>query len=106
MGTNLMAPGSTVICAAAICCAIGKTLESAILMLPPESGVGVTSEKRYANGDGTWPRGSSTAVALDEGDSDGKMYSSDPGIWSKADMLVWKFFASTSLGMCAVQSVS
>lgn len=36
----------------------------------------------------------------------GKMYSSLPGILLKADWLVWKFFASTSLGTCASQSVS
>jgi hypothetical protein len=34
------------------------------------------------------------------------MYSSCPGIWSKAEMSVWKFFAKISFGTCAIQSVS
>ena len=36
----------------------------------------------------------------------GKMYSSWPGMRSNAASLVWKFFASTSFGTCASQSVS
>lgn len=36
----------------------------------------------------------------------GKMYSSFPGIWSKADISVWKFLARTSLGTWAIQSVN
>ena len=36
----------------------------------------------------------------------GKMYNCSPGMWSNAEMLVLKFFARTSLGTCASQSVS
>ena len=37
---------------------------------------------------------------------EGKMYSSEPGMSLKADILVLKFFASASLGTCASQSVN
>ena len=36
----------------------------------------------------------------------GNMYSSWLGTLSKAEILVWKFLAMTSLGMCDNQSVS
>jgi hypothetical protein len=34
------------------------------------------------------------------------MYNSSPGMSLKADISVWKFFARTSLGTCASQSVN
>lgn len=49
---------------------IGNTLVSAILTLPPSSGVGLTLENSYENGEGTWPWGFWTALASDEGVSE------------------------------------
>lgn len=36
---------------------------------------------------------------------EGKIYNSFEGMWSNAVILVWKFFARTSFGIWAVQSV-
>lgn len=40
--TDLIAPGATVTSATATVCAIGNTVESANLIVPPDRGVGVT----------------------------------------------------------------
>ena len=50
-------PGTTVISATATSFATLKTVESAILTVPPEYWVGATCENSYENGSGTVPKG-------------------------------------------------
>ena len=106
---------------------MGNVVESTTLTEPPSSAVAFVCESGKMNGLGTWPWGSDTAFWLSGGAAIsvasqpmpgvadgggmehpplGKMYSCREGMWSKADMFTLKFFARTSFGTWASQSVS
>ena len=55
MDPHLIAPGSTTISAAAVVAEMVNLVESAILILPPLSGVTGTWDSEYVSGRGTVP---------------------------------------------------
>src|SRR5271154_3440253 len=104
-----MLPGLTTTRAAAIVFDIGKLVLSAMRMLPPLfSYTGFTSDIRKITGSvpphstpaATW------SASRSPGSSPGKIQRLCRGMSSKTSWATAKFFASTSGGVCANQSVS
>lgn len=84
-----------------------KVVESKTLTEPPASFVVFDCDHAKLNGVETVPLGLlGWSCAIEGvGEGPGKMYSCVAGILAKSEMAAWKFFARTSLGTWATQSV-
>jgi hypothetical protein len=87
---------STVTSAALIVLDTLKVVVSAILMLSPERRVALTLESAKVYGSGVLLGMTMPSSTLAGAGMPGKTYSCLSGIWSKADISIWKFFAMTS----------